>query len=91
MEENTGLIVLVVSALGQKRSRWLRSFINCIHCHSYKEAKLSFVSSYWHCIFFDLPKYECIGFLDGNSEKWGKSIFGIKVLGPLHKSEGIPL
>lgn len=35
-------------------------------------------------------KYECIGFLDDNSEKWGKSIFGIKVLGPLHKAKDFP-
>jgi sugar O-acyltransferase (sialic acid O-acetyltransferase NeuD family) len=31
-------------------------------------------------------KYNCIGFLDDNTEKWGKSIWGIKVLGGLQSA-----
>lgn len=27
--------------------------------------------------------YNCVGFLDDNSENWGKEFFGVKVLGPL--------
>lgn len=29
-------------------------------------------------------RYECVGFLDDNSEKWGEVFFGVSVLGPLH-------
>jgi len=28
-------------------------------------------------------KYKCVGFLDDNKNKWNKTIYGIKVLGPL--------
>jgi len=28
-------------------------------------------------------KYDCIGFLDDNRDKWGKEIWNVKVLGPL--------
>lgn len=30
--------------------------------------------------------YECIGFLDDNPEKWGRSFNGVKVLGPLERA-----
>jgi sugar O-acyltransferase (sialic acid O-acetyltransferase NeuD family) len=33
--------------------------------------------------------YDCIGFLDDNPSKWNKSIYGVKVLGPLQKAEGL--
>jgi sugar O-acyltransferase (sialic acid O-acetyltransferase NeuD family) len=31
------------------------------------------------------PRYKCIGFLDDNSEKWGKNIFDVPILGGLDK------
>lgn len=31
--------------------------------------------------------YECLGFLDDNSQKWGKEFYGAKVLGPLSAAQ----
>ncbi|GAJ06670.1 unnamed protein product, partial [marine sediment metagenome] len=37
-----------------------------------------------------MKKYECVGFLDDNKDKWGKNFGGIKVLGSLESAVEYP-
>lgn len=35
-------------------------------------------------------QYECIGFLDDDQQQWGKTIWGVRVLGPLESARHYP-
>jgi sugar O-acyltransferase (sialic acid O-acetyltransferase NeuD family) len=37
-----------------------------------------------------LPRYECIGFLDDDQQRWGQEIWGVQVLGPLESATNYP-